>query len=74
MALGEYTFAIVAAASASPLFAASPAFADEHCHQLEALSQQYAGVELTSAQKQIKRQMIVWYERNCRSSRAANAD
>ena len=74
MVRGQYIFGIVAAALIFALFAASPAFADEHCHQLEALSQQYAGVELTSAQKQIKRRMIVWYERNCRSSRSADAD
>ena len=70
----QYTFVIVAAASALAVSAAFPAFADVRCHQLEALSQQYAGVELTPAQKQMKWQMVVWYEHNCRTSRSAKAN
>jgi hypothetical protein len=37
----------------------------ESCEQLVALSNQYAGVELTSTQKQYKRKMTVWYVINC---------
>jgi hypothetical protein len=42
----------------------------ESCEQLVSLSKQYAGVELTSAQKQLKRKMVAWYVINCvRSAR-----
>jgi hypothetical protein len=37
----------------------------ESCEQLVALSNQYAGVELTSTQKQYKRKMVAWYVINC---------
>jgi hypothetical protein len=37
----------------------------ENCQQLEALANHYAGVELTSAQKQLKRKMVVWYSAHC---------
>jgi hypothetical protein len=46
-------------------------FANEHCQQLEALSQQYAGVELTFVQKQMKRRMVLWYSQNCPAQRSA---
>ena len=49
------------------------AIADERCQQLEALNRQYAGVVLTSSQKQIKRQLVAWYMKNCRSRTAAAA-
>ncbi len=39
--------------------------ATENCERLEALSNQYANVELTSAQKQIKRKLVAWYTENC---------
>ena len=56
-----------AALSAGVLLALSPnpAFSDENCHRLEALAHQYAGVQLTSDQKQIKQQMVAWYSTNC---------
>jgi len=41
------------------------ASATENCERLEALSYQYASVELTSAQKQIKRKLVAWYTENC---------
>ena len=41
-------------------------FANEDCQRLEALAQQYAGVELTTYEKQIKAKMVAWYGRNCR--------
>ena len=55
------------------LLIASPtrSFANEHCQQLEALSQQYANVELTFVQKQMRRRMVLWYSKNCRAQRSA---
>jgi len=41
------------------------ALSAENCQRLEALANQYAGVELTSAQKQLKRQMVAWYSTHC---------
>jgi hypothetical protein len=49
------------------------AVADYRCAQLEALNRQYAGVQLTSAQKQIKVQLVAWYKKNCRAIRSADA-
>jgi hypothetical protein len=41
------------------------AAASENCERLVALSHQYASVELTSAQKQLKRKLVTWYTENC---------
>jgi hypothetical protein len=38
---------------------------------LENLARQYAGVELTSPQKQLKRKLVAWYYKNCGERRAA---
>jgi glutaredoxin-related protein len=46
-------------------FASHAASSAESCERLEALANQYAGVELTSTQKQFKRKMMVWYATNC---------
>jgi hypothetical protein len=46
-------------------FASNAALSAESCQRLEALANQYAGVELTSTQKQLKRKMLVWYATNC---------
>jgi hypothetical protein len=46
------------------------ALADDRCQQLEALNRQYMGVSLTTAQQQIKRQLVSWYRQNCTSRRA----
>jgi hypothetical protein len=43
----------------------SRSLADERCQQLEALRAQYAGVELTFYQKQIKRKLVAWYREHC---------
>jgi len=58
---------VSAALSAGLLLAFSPnaALRAENCQRLEALANQYAGVELTSAQKQLKRRMVAWYSTNC---------
>ena len=53
--------------------ASTTALADERCQQLEALNQQYAGVQLTSTQKQLKSQLVAWYKQNCRPTRSAEA-
>ena len=45
--------------------ASTAGFADERCGQLVALNKQYAGVKLTSEQKQIKVQLVAWYNENC---------
>ena len=49
---------------------ASTALADERCAQLVALNKQYAGVALTSEQKNIKVQLVAWYKANCGSIRS----
>jgi hypothetical protein len=53
--------------------ASTVARADDRCQQLVALNQQYAGVQLTIAQKLLKIQMVAWYRQNCRSTRSADA-
>jgi hypothetical protein len=45
--------------------ASTAAFADERCGQLVALNKEYAGVALTSEQKDIKVQLVAWYKANC---------
>jgi hypothetical protein len=52
--------------------ASTAALADARCQQLETLNQQYAGVQLTSTQKQHKSQMVAWYKQNCRLTRSAD--
>jgi hypothetical protein len=52
--------------------ASTTVLADERCKQLEALNQQYAGVQLTSTQKQLKSQLVAWYKQNCRPTRSAD--
>ena len=53
--------------------ASTAALADDRCQQLVALNQQYAGVQLTSTQKQLKNQLVAWYRQNCRPTRGAEA-
>jgi hypothetical protein len=45
--------------------------ADSRCQQLEELNRQYMGVTLTSAQQQLKRKLVAWYNTNCRQRRAS---
>ena len=49
------------------------ALADDRCQQLVALNHQYVGVQLTSAQKLTKSQLVAWYRQNCRSTRSVEA-
>jgi hypothetical protein len=50
---------------------AGSALADERCQQLVKLHRQYAGVELTSEQQNLKAQLVAWYNANCRRARHA---
>jgi hypothetical protein len=61
--------------AASLLVAASgsAAFSNENCRRLEELARQYAGVQLTSSQQQLKRKLVAWYNSNCRGTRSAEA-
>jgi hypothetical protein len=52
-------------------FTSVGALADDRCRQLEDLNRQYAGVQLTSYQKDLKRQLVAWYNTNCRGNRRA---
>ena len=45
--------------------------ADDRCRQLEALHRQYAGVALTAGQQKLKRQLVAWYNQNCKQRRAS---
>jgi len=50
----------------------SPALSSEHnCRRLEALARQYAGVQLTTQQQQLKRRLVTWYNGNCTRTRSA---
>jgi hypothetical protein len=64
---GKLTRQSLAVLSAGLLLALSShaALSEENCQRLENLADQYAGVELTTAQKQIKRKLVAWYSTNC---------
>jgi hypothetical protein len=44
---------------------------ENNCRRLESLAQQYAGVQLTSQQQQMKRRMVAYYRGNCGRMRSA---
>ncbi|MPZ37792.1 MAG: hypothetical protein GEU95_06965 [Rhizobiales bacterium] len=46
---------------------------DNNCRRLEDLARQYAGVQLTSQQRQIKRRLVGWYNDNCKRARSVQA-
>jgi hypothetical protein len=46
---------------------------ESNCRQLEDLARQYAGVQLTSQQQQIKRRLVAWYNENCKRTRNVQA-
>jgi hypothetical protein len=46
-------------------FAWNATLSAQNCERLEAIASQYAGVELTSAQSQLKRKMVTWYSTHC---------
>ena len=64
---------IFKAACCAAIASLTPSYslAGDRCQQLEALAQQYAGVEWTSYQKQVKARMVVWYGHNCHGRRSA---
>jgi hypothetical protein len=43
------------------------------CRRLEDLARQYAGVQLTSEQKRLKRKLVAWYNDNCKRTRSVAA-
>jgi hypothetical protein len=47
------------------------ALSNDNCRRLEQLAQDYAGVQLTSSQKQLKRRLVAWYKANCSHTRSA---
>ena len=46
---------------------------EANCRRLEDLAGQYARVELTSSQQQLKRKLVAWYNGNCKRTRKADA-
>jgi hypothetical protein len=46
---------------------------ESNCRQLEQLARQYAGVKLTSDQRQLKRRLVAWYNENCKRTRNVHA-
>jgi hypothetical protein len=46
---------------------------ESNCRRLEDLARQYAGVKLTSDQKQLKRKLVAWYKENCRRTHNVEA-
>jgi len=46
---------------------------ESQCRQLEDLARQYAGVQLTSEQRQLKRKLVAWYNGNCKRMRNVHA-
>ena len=46
---------------------------ESNCRRLEDLARQYAGVQLTSEQKQLKRRLVAWYNDNCKRTRSVQA-
>jgi hypothetical protein len=46
-------------------FVPTKSLADGRCQQLEALKVQYAGVQLTADQQQLKRTLVAWYYGHC---------
>ncbi len=49
------------------------ALSSDNCRRLEELARQYAGVQLTSSQQQLKRRLVAWYNANCKRTRSADA-
>lgn len=46
---------------------------ESNCRYLESLARQYAGVQLTSYQQQVKRKLVAWYNENCKRTRSVQA-
>ena len=57
----------VIAATLITAMSGTAALGNEHnCRRLENLAREYAGVQLTRPQQQLKRRMVAWYNGNCR--------
>jgi hypothetical protein len=63
-ALAHRSLAVLSAGLILAL-SSNAAVSAENCQRLEVLAQQYAGVELTGAQKQLKRKLVAWYSTIC---------
>ena len=65
------------AVMAAGLFVATSATSalsnESNCRRLEDLARQYAGVQLTSEQRQLKRKLVAWYNGNCKRTRDVHA-
>ena len=71
LAMFARPFRKVLCASVLLAFTSTASMADSRCQQLEELNRQYMGVTLTSAQQQLKRKLVAWYNTNCRQRRAS---
>ena len=65
--------AIAALAGMFIAMSGSAALSNDNCRRLEELARQYAGVQLTSSQQQLKRKLVAWYNANCKRTRSADA-
>ena len=65
-------FGIVAITGFLVTTSSTGAWSNENCRRLEDLARQYAGVQLTSTQKQMKQKMVAWYNKNCGRTRSAD--
>lgn len=65
------SFAALATAAVLVAFVPNQSLADGRCQQLEALKVQYAGVQLTAEQQQLKRKLVAWYSGHCTGRRVA---
>ena len=66
-------FRTVIAAGLLVTASGTAAISSENCQRLEELARQYAGVQLTSSQQQLKRKLVAWYNSNCKRTRSAEA-
>jgi hypothetical protein len=68
-------FILAVVASTLTAMSGTSALSNEsNCRRLEDLARQYAGVQLTSYQQQLKRKMVAYYKDNCnRPTRSAQA-
>lgn len=47
------------------VLAASNPATESKCKYLEDLNRQYAGMQLSAYERQVKQQMVAWYRANC---------
>jgi len=74
MRLAERSIIVVMTAGLLTAASGSAALSNEgNCRRLEELARQYAGVQLTSDQRQLKRKLVAWYNDNCRRTRNMHA-